>query len=76
MGKFPLFSSQKRGVNSLRRGSEGGPLSLVGPRHSRDRFKPIESIPFRDLALSLLALLALGTGRRIGDLTELSRLTF
>ena len=41
-----------------------------------DRFEPIESIPFRDLALKLLALLALGTGRRIGELAELSRLTF
>ena len=41
-----------------------------------DRFEPIESIPFWDLALRLLALLALGSGRRIGELAELSRLTF
>ena len=41
-----------------------------------DRFEPIESIPFQDLALKLLALLALGTGRRIGELAELSRSTY
>ena len=41
-----------------------------------DRFEPIDSIQFRDLALKLLALLALATGRRIGELAELSRLTY
>ena len=41
-----------------------------------DRFEPIESIPFWDLALRLLALLALGSGGRIGVLPEFSSLTF
>ena len=41
-----------------------------------DRFKLIESIPFWDLALRFLALLALGSGGRIGELAKFSRLTF
>ena len=41
-----------------------------------DRLEPIESIPFWDLALRLLALLAFGSDGRIGELAELSRLTF
>ena len=41
-----------------------------------DRFEPIESIPLWNLSLRLLALLALGSGGRIGVLPEFSSLTF